>query len=180
MKKKAIFVFLVLAKKVKMTKADKYIKVLDMAEHPEGGWYKEIYKSAETIESESLPIRYSGKRHFSSSIYFLLKAGEKSKFHKLKSDEIWYFHDGSPLILLYIDLEGNLQKFMLGKDIENEQSLQVVVPAGSWMASTSSGAFSLVGCNVAPAFEFEDFEIADKIALSKEFPQHKIIINEFI
>ncbi|MBL0883318.1 MAG: cupin domain-containing protein [Chitinophagaceae bacterium] len=145
--------------------------------HPEGGFYKETYKSNETFPKHHLPHRFSGDRYFSSAIYFLLEKDNYSAFHRIKSDECWHFYDGDPLWVHIIYPDGILQTVTLG-DCE-ESVYQFVVPAGCWFASETApgGLFSLVGCTVAPAFDFADFELAKAKQLMNDFPQHTELIQ---
>lgn len=154
--------------------AQTYIQKFDMAPHPEGGYFKEIYRSDENISHHSLPARFSGARSFSTAIYFLLEQGDKSHLHRIQSDEMWHFYAGDPLEIIQISPDGVLERVIL----ENKTHFTHIVPAGYWFGSRSQGAFSLVGCTVAPGFDFADFEMAKKADLSKQYPQHKKIIGE--
>jgi predicted cupin superfamily sugar epimerase len=149
--------------------AQNYIKTLALLPHPEGGYYKETYRSEEKI---SLP---QGERNYSTAIYFLLEEGNFSAFHKIKSDELWHFYAGDVLEVIEITKEGKLKITELGPD-----NFQYCVPAGNWFGSRvkEGGKFSLVGCTVAPGFDFKDFEMAERDALLKEFPEHASIIKE--
>jgi predicted cupin superfamily sugar epimerase len=100
-----------------------------------------------------------GERSLSTSIYFLLTADRPSAMHRIKSDEIWYFHDGDALDIMLIDLSGNHSVVRLGKNLDNHEALQFVVPAGFWFGAKTTGLFSLVGCQVSPGFDFRDFEL---------------------
>lgn len=145
--------------------------------HPEGGFYKETYKSIETYSHHHLPDRFSGDRYFSSAIYFLLEKGNYSAFHRIKSDECWHFYDGDPLWVHVIYPNGKLETISLGN--RERTVYQFVVPAGCWFASETAlgGSFSLVGCTVAPAFDFADFELAKAQQLMDEFPEHAALIQ---
>ncbi len=148
--------------------------------HPEGGWYKETYKSKELIAQDALPQRFPGQRAFSTAIYFLLEQGNFSAFHRIKSDECWHFYIGEPLWVYVIFPNGLLQVFVLGNDITKGELFQFVVPANCWFASRPGpkSNFSLVGCTVSPGFDFADFELADANELVKMYPQHDEIIRE--
>lgn len=158
-----------------------YIEKLGLQPHPEGGYFKEIYRSAEIILPEGLPRRLSKERSVSTSIYFLLEGKQVSKFHRLKSDELWHFYDGSGIRIHIIDDKGNLSNVVLGKDIDNGEVFQTVIPAGYWFAAEiiTKISFALIGCTVAPGFDFEDFQLADRKELLDLFPEHHIIINKF-
>lgn len=148
--------------------------------HPEGGWYKESYRSNETILGEHLPNRYTNGRNFCTAIYFLLEGDQFSSFHRIKSDEMWHFYYGFPLHIVIIDEAGSLQTITLGNRLDESDKLQYVVKAGSWFAAkpATKGNFALVGCTVAPGFDFEDFELAKSSHLSAQFPQHKKLIHQ--
>ncbi|MFA4924944.1 MAG: cupin domain-containing protein [Ignavibacteriaceae bacterium] len=156
-----------------------WINNLQLINHPEGGYFKEVYRSEEAITKEALPVRYSAKRNVSTSIYFLLEKEEVSHFHKLKSDEIWHFYYGSSLTIHLIDEGGNYSIQKLGRNIEEGEVLQFVIPKFSWFAAevNDKKSFSLIGCTVAPGFDFADFELAKREELIKQFPQYKIIIG---
>ncbi len=158
--------------------AQKYIEKLQLKPHPEGGYYKEIYRAGDMILPEHLPKRYKSSRNFSTSIYFLLERNQVSNFHKLKSDEQWLFYDGSGIVIYVIDEGGNLNKILLGRNIENGESLQTVIKYNSWFAAELSNktSFALIGCTVAPGFDFNDFELGKRDALIKAFPQFRELI----
>ncbi len=153
------------------------IDYLQLKPHPEGGWYRESYRSDEEIPENGLPERYSGKRSFGTAIYFMLEKSDFSAFHRVKSDEIWHYYAGSSVIIHQISSDGKYISVQLGSDIESGQQFQYTVPAGRWFAAEiSCGAFSLVGCTVAPGFDFTDFEMADREILLKNYPEHSILI----
>lgn len=148
--------------------------------HPEGGWYKETYKSSEQIPSAALPVRFGSGRTFSTAIYFLLEQGNFSTFHKIKSDECWHFYAGEALEIFVIQHNGNLEIIRLGSNILNGELFQFVVPANCWFASrpAKNSAYSFVGCTVAPGFDFADFELAVASELLASYPAHAAIIHE--
>lgn len=148
--------------------------------HPEGGWYKETYKSSEAISANALPARFSGNRSFSTAIYFLLEEGNFSAFHKIKSDECWHFYAGDPLEVFVINLDGTLSIIRLGSNIVNGELFQFVVPANCWFASRPApgSSFCFVGCTVAPGFDFADFELAVANDLTATYPAHAALIHE--
>ena len=148
--------------------------------HPEGGWYKQSYKSNEQIAARALPERFGANKAFSTAIYFLLEKGNFSAFHRIKSDECWHFYAGSPLLIYIIEQSGELKVISLGSDHEKGQSFQYVVPADCWFASRPApeSEYCFVGCTVSPGFEFDDLELADASELSTIYPQHKPIIIE--
>jgi len=156
------------------------IDLYGLQPHPEGGWYKQTYKSNEQIPAEVLPGRIYGSRAFSTAIYFLLQQNEFSAFHRIKSDECWHFYAGDPLLIYVIKTGGELEIISLGGDIENGQLFQYIVPANCWFASRPApeSSWSFVGCTVSPGFEFSDFELAKASALIAEYPRYEKIIQE--
>jgi uncharacterized protein len=162
-----------------MKTAQYWIEHLQLQAHPEGGFYKETYRAAEQIPKEGLPARFPAARHHATSIYFLLRAQDRSYFHRIKSDELWHYHAGSSLTI-YVLHNGKCKEHILGSDIDQGQSLQVVVPANCWFGARVNDAngYVLSGCTVAPGFDFADFEMADRIALLKEFPGETAIVTD--
>jgi uncharacterized protein len=158
-----------------------YIDKLELVKHPEGGYFKEVYRSAEHYYTEGLPERYGGDRSFSTSIYFLLEGRQVSRFHKLKSDEIWHFLDGSPSRIYLLDRNGNLSEIVLGKNLNSGEMLQVVIEKENWFAAEvkEKDSFSLVSCTVAPGFDYKDFELGRRDELIRMFPGHKELIDRF-
>jgi len=162
-----------------MNTIETLIKNLNLKAHPEGGWYAETYRSSENIPHPSLPVRFAGERSFSTAIYFLLPAGVFSAFHRIQSDECWHFYEGDPLNIYVIDQTGELSVIKLGNNLSAGETFQAVVPAGCWFASKPAidNAYSLVGCTVAPGFDFADFELADATELSALYPEHEDLIK---
>ena len=119
-------------------------------------------------------------RPVSTAIYFLLEGDNFSAFHRLQSDELWHFYAGAALTVHVIEAEGRYSAFQLGNDPEAGEVLQAVVKAGCWFASevTDGKSFALVGCTVAPGFDFEDFELAKRAELVRNYPQHRKIIEK--
>jgi len=156
-----------------------WVEKLQLLPHPEGGFYKENYRSTETLEHGCIPERFTGSRSMSTAIYFLITAGNFSAFHRIKSDECWHFYSGSCLLVYVIFPNGNLEIIRLGSNIKNGEVFQYVVPANCWFASCPApeSQYSFVGCTVAPGFDFNDFEMADSEYLAKEYPLHKEIIH---
>lgn len=162
-----------------MQTADYWIHHLTLGPHPEGGFYRETYRSKENIQLCGLPSRFPSPRSFSTAIYFLLRSEDKSLFHRIKSDELWHFHAGSALYIYLLE-HGNLTVFKLGNNLEAGELLQVVIPANCWFGAKllAQNAYTLSGCTVAPGFDFKDFDIADRKQLLQEFPNHADIIIE--
>jgi uncharacterized protein len=131
------------------------ISSLGLAPHPEGGYFREIYRSAALVH----PLDGRAERPALTTIYFLLAAGEVSRWHRVASDEVWHFYEGAPLELFTAD--SALDRFecqVLGPVAHGAHPVQVV-PAGAWQAARSSGTYTLAGCTVGPGFEFADFEM---------------------
>ncbi|MBU3172561.1 cupin domain-containing protein [Clostridium estertheticum] len=150
---------------------------LNMEPHTEGGFYKSSFDSSENISSSELRTKFDGERILWTSIYFLLRDGEISSFHRLKSDEMWYYHAGSPLSIYMISPNGELITRQLGLNAKNGEVPQFLVPKNYVFGSAmNSSGYSLVGCMVSPGFDFKDFEIFERAALLNKYPQHKEII----
>lgn len=139
------------------TRAKKYITELALLPHPEGGYYREVYRSSQL----SSFVGFTGERSLCTSIYFLLEKGQTSALHRIKSDEIWNYHDGGTLEIIELDESGNEVITKLGKNISAGEKLQYVVVAGRWFGArlASETEFCLVGCQVSPGFDFRDFEL---------------------
>ncbi len=159
-------------------KAELYIKNLDLVKHPEGGYYREVYRSSEHFIVPDYSYKMK-KRNYSTSIYFLLEGNDKSHFHRLSSDEIWHFYDGSDIKIIIIDSAGNLSEVFIGKEAG---VFQYSINKNSWFAAevVDKKSFSLIGCTVSPGFNFEDFELGKRSELLTMFPQHQEIIKKFI
>ena len=163
-----------------MMNAETLIETLELQAHPEGGYFKELYRSTDKIPHEVLSSQgMNGERNYCTSIYFLLTANNFSAFHRIKQDEIWHFYKGAPLDVHVIDANGNYSCLKLGLNFENGERPQGVVPAGCWFASSVAvkEGYSLVGCTVAPGFDFEDFELAQREDLQSQYPKHKELIE---
>ncbi len=129
-----------------MSMADRLIAMLDLKPHPEGGYFRETFRDAQQ----------GAGRAASTAIYFLLKAGEASRWHRVDAAEVWHFYRGAPL-----ELKIGRDTYVLGADIDEGQVPQVVVPPHAWQAARSLGEYTLVGCTVAPGFDFAQFEMAE-------------------
>jgi hypothetical protein len=160
-----------------MTKlAIDYVNSLQLLPHPEGGFYKEMYRSAESF----IPTGFTEERHYCTAIYFLIEKFNFSALHRIKSDETWHFYAGQALEVIEIDSAGVLRQTLIGAELAEGEVFQYTVPAGHWFGSRvrKGGDFSLVGCTVAPGFDFRDFEMAERERLVFEFPQHEQLIRE--
>ncbi len=127
--------------------ADRLIQLLDLKPHPEGGYFRETFRDGGQERN--------GARAYSTAIYFLLKKGEASRWHRVDAAEVWHFYRGAPL-----ELKIGRDTYVLGANIDEAQAPQVVVPPGAWQAARSLGEYTLVGCTVAPGFDFAHFEMA--------------------
>lgn len=158
--------------------AEILIKQLELVRHPEGGWYRETYRSEESIQVTALPERFAGDRSVCTVIYFLLQSGDISALHRIKSDEIWHFYAGELLTVHVITPQGEYYSLKLGSNIVAGETFQCVVPAGCWFGAEVPGeGCSLVGCTVAPGFDFSDFEMGNRETLLKQFPEQSAIIQ---
>jgi uncharacterized protein len=128
---------------------DDVIKLLQLSPHPEGGYFRETFRDA-SVE---------GQRAASTAIYFLLKAGERSHWHSVDAAEVWHFYAGDPLLLEISPSGGPISKVHLGNNLGAEERPQAVVPPGHWQQARSLGQWTLVGCTVAPGFEFSGFKL---------------------
>ncbi|WP_324282412.1 cupin domain-containing protein [Cyanobacterium aponinum UTEX 3221] len=165
-----------------MTKNAQYwIDKLDLQKHPEGGYYRENYRCLDMVNNDNFLSKYNGARNASTAIYYLLLNDEFSAFHLLKSDEIFHFYSGSSLDVHIINSQGDYQLIKLGNNPEENEVLQLVIPQNSWFAAAVSqpNSYSLIGCTVAPGFDFNDFTLGKKEDLLKIFPQHQTIIERF-
>ncbi len=157
-----------------------WIQQLRLAEHPEGGYYRETYAAELRVGKEALPSGFHGPRAASTAIYFLLDGENFSGFHRIQSDELWHFYAGTSLVIHVIAESGEYSKILLGNDLEEGQTPQAVVTAGCWFASRVQNrhSYALVGCTVAPGFHFEDFELAERSNLIELYPQHEEMIKQ--
>jgi len=158
------------------------IEQLQLQPHPEGGYFKETYRASENFSH--LPARFVGaERSCSTAIYYLLEANQRSAFHKILSDELWHFHAGVPLEVVGISPQGDFKRWLVGPKLNEGQQFQVVIPAGYWFGSRplerDSQNYTLVGCTVAPGFDFKDFEMAKRSDLLATYPQYRDVILEF-
>ncbi len=156
------------------------IATFGLQPHPEGGWYKETYRSNVMLQEGCLPADFAAQRVLSTAIYFLLEQGNFSAFHRIKSDECWHFYAGHALEIFVISPDGDLSVTRLGSDFTNAESFQFVVPANCWFASRPApgSACCFVGCTVAPGFSFDDFELATAAELTQQYPEHAPLIRE--
>ena len=159
---------------------EEIIKKFNLLPHPEGGYFAEIYRSEEVIKKEDLPERYNSSRNFGTSIYFMIDGKNVSNFHRLKSDEFWYFHSGSAIEIHIIYENGSYKIENLGNSISENETPSVLLPKGCWFGAKlkNQESYGFVSCAVFPGFDFSDFELAERKNLLEKFPQHKDIILE--
>jgi predicted cupin superfamily sugar epimerase len=161
--------------------SDEIIKLFNMRPLPdEGGYYVETYRASEKIDK--LPARYDDARNFSTAILYLITPTSFSKLHKVKSDEVFHFHLGDPVEMLQIDKSGKTETQILGTDYLKGQKPQTVVLKDTWQGTklVEGGKFALLGCTVAPGFEFADYISGNKDLLVKQFPHLEQIIKKYI
>jgi predicted cupin superfamily sugar epimerase len=153
-----------------------WIRRLQLRPHPEGGHYREVYRSRDVIPPGALP-RFTGARAAATSIYYLLESGACSALHRIRSDEIWHHIDGAPLLLHRFTPDGRHTGVRLGRSAP-EDVLHHVVPGGDWFGAevVEPGGWALLGCTVAPGFDFEDFELGRREALLAQFPEHRDLV----
>ena len=159
-----------------MTKAaEEIVNRLRLQPHPEGGFFKETFRSGMLLTLPDGRVRSS-----STAIHFLLPADSFSALHRVSADEVWHFYSGDPLELTTITPGGELETIILGQELGLGQRPQLVVPAGVWQAAkpcAGTYGYTLVGCTVAPGFDFADFEMPDRSTLGALFPQHGAVIH---
>ncbi len=156
--------------------ADEIIALLNLKRHPkEGGFYSETYRAEETIPPGVLPARYPSQRSVSTCIYYLLTTGTFSAIHRLQSDEIFHFYLGDPVEMLQLRPDGAGQTVVLGPDLRLGMTPQIVVPRGVWQGSrlVAGGKFALLGCTVAPGFDFADYEHGRRDDLMAAYPEFR-------
>lgn len=187
-----------------MFQVERHAALVRVQQEEVSGYFRETYRAGESIPHGALPARFAGARVFSTAIYFLLTAGECSALHRIRSDEVWHYYAGSPLTVVTIDDAGTLVTRTLGSDTERGARFQTVVPAGAWFGAmvaaagapppgvagaasgrsagaladvVAGGAFTLVGCTVAPGFDFADLELGARADLLRRYPQHRAVIE---
>ena len=173
-----------------MSTANDIIDALKLEPHIEGGFYRRVFKSVETILLQALPSRYTEDHKFAGSIYYLLTRTTCSKMHRLKSDETYHFYKGASVELLVLYPNGDSQIVVLGSDILNGEVPQFTVPHGTWQGSRIKPEsksvpnepvdrfdYALMGTTVYPAFEYSDFEFGDKQYLIENYQTHKALIE---
>ncbi len=168
------------SKAVNLT-VEKLVEALKLSPHPEGGYFRETYRSSEQLDSDALPERYEGSRNICTAIFYLITSDAFSSMHRLKTDEILHFYTGSPAVVFMIYPSGQSEKIILGSDIAAGEAPQVIAPRGVWFGIRAAGGgdYTLLGSTVAPGFAFNDFEMGDRKKLAAEYPQHSESIKLF-
>jgi predicted cupin superfamily sugar epimerase len=163
-----------------MTEARAWVERLGLRRHPEGGYFRETYRSDEGIARDHLPTRFGGDRAFSTAIYFLLEGEDFSALHTIQQDEVWHFYEGSPLTIHVVDPDGTHAALRLGRNVAAGEEPQAVVRAGRLFGAlvNDPASFALVGCTVAPGFDFADFEVPTRASLLARYPQHRGLIEQ--
>jgi predicted cupin superfamily sugar epimerase len=161
--------------------ASYWLDKLQLTRHVEGGAFREVYRSDLILSRKSLPLLFQGDRSAATHIYFLLTQGQFSAFHRIAADELWHFYSGDPLLIYEIGHNRRLVTHRLGNDPEKGESFFIVISAGSWFASAPAAGseYALVGCTVAPGFDFADFELADRETLAGHYPEHAEVIRRY-
>uniref|UniRef100_Q3ATW2 DUF985 domain-containing protein n=1 Tax=Chlorobium chlorochromatii (strain CaD3) TaxID=340177 RepID=Q3ATW2_CHLCH len=173
-----------------MDNALHWINCLQLQPHPEGGYYRETYRSSGNYSfSDSAPQTsestfFQGERSYATAIYYLLQSGERSRLHRIHSDELWFYHAGAPLTVHIFPETGEPSCFTLGLDVAQGEVPQAWVPAGAWFGASGASLknasvddYALVSCVVAPGFDFRDFTFADRHELLRKFPQYSTTIE---
>ncbi len=160
-------------------KINDIIEKFDLNRHPEGGYFKETYRSSGSIANENLSTYFTGDRNYSTGIYFLLTSDSFSAFHKINQDEMWHFYLGTTLKLHMISPKGEYSYVLIGNKIIDNEVPQFVVPAQYWFAAEvlEKNSYAFTGCTVAPGFDFKDFVLPKRKELVDLFPQHEEIIT---
>jgi predicted cupin superfamily sugar epimerase len=159
--------------------ADEWIERLGLRPHPEGGFFREVYRAAEGIAAVHLPPRFDGDRSFSTAIYYLLRSQDFGALHTVQQDELWHHYDGATLTLHIINAAGQHQTHRLGKDLAGGARPVLVIPASQLFGATvdEPDTYTLVGCTVAPGFDYRDFAMPPRADLLGRFPGHRELIE---
>ena len=156
------------------------IERLGLKPHPtEGGWFRETYRSDDLLGAGSLDARYGSPRSMSSCIYYLLTPENRSELHRLASDEVYHFCLGDPVTMLLLFSDGSSDAITLGPNISGGQRVQVGVPEGTWQGTLldDGGEYALLGCTVAPGFEYADYESGRRAELVECWPERRVLIK---
>jgi predicted cupin superfamily sugar epimerase len=145
----------------------------------EGGYFRETYRSELSLSATALPLEYGGDRNVSTAIYYLLTPDTFSTIHRVKSDEVFHFYAGDPIEMLQLDADGRGRIVTIGNDLAAGQLPQLVVPGGLWQGCRliPGGNWALMGCTVAPGFDYADFTAANRVDLIAQYPDHAKLIT---
>lgn len=162
-------------------KAKEIIRLYDLLPHPEGGHYRQTYRSAGIISARALPGYFAEDKAYATAIFYLLQQGESSRLHRLKQDELWHFYLGGTLRLITISPKGKYSEFLLGQNILAGEQVQLVVSAGYWFgaAPAPGSPYSFAGCTVSPGFDFSDLEFPRPGELESSFPHLQGKLEQF-
>ena len=144
--------------------ADEIVHILKLQPHPEGGAFRETYRSPILAQTDA-------PHSVCTAIYFLIRKDKATAWHRVKNDEIYHFYYGAPVELSLIDTSGKLSKHILGTDVKNGERPQIIIPANDWQSARSLGEYSLFGCTVSPGFDFNDFELIETTKLQHMYPE---------
>lgn len=153
--------------------AARLVKKLGLEKHPEGGYFRQTYRSDTIVNIEG----YEGPRNISTAIYYMLAGGQFSAFHRIRSDEIWHYYAGGSITLYAIGSDGKLSRTKIGRG----GTPQAAIKAGTWFAAAldSKRSYCLLGCTMSPGFDYRDWELARRDELIKTYSQHKKIIERY-
>jgi predicted cupin superfamily sugar epimerase len=162
-----------------MSQAERWINELQLRPHPEGGYFRETYRCDEVVARAHLPSRFRGDRSFSTAIYFLLDGADFSALHRIQQDEVWHHYDGSSVTIEVISAAGNHSAVLLGRNLGGGERPQTVIKGGCLFGAFLNNplSYALVGCTVAPGFDFDDFTTPGRKELLEQYPQHRQIIE---
>jgi predicted cupin superfamily sugar epimerase len=151
------------------------VKKLALVKHPEGGYFKQTYRSDIMVNVEG----FDGPRNIATAIYYMLAGGQFSAFHRIRSDEIWHYYAGCSITLYAIDKDGKLSKTRIGRG--DGGTPQAVIKAGTWFSAApdSKKSYCLLGCTVSPGFDYRDWELGKRDELVKMYPQHRKVIERY-
>ena len=162
-----------------MLSSQDIVRKLNLNPHPEGGYFRETYRSSDVLPEDVLDNNIQGPRNTSTGIYYLLESDDFSALHKINQDEMWHFYLGDAIALSMISEHGKLSTVTIGSNILKGELLQFVVPKNYWFGARilKENSFALLGCTVAPGFDFKDFTLGNRHDLINQFPEHKTIIT---
>ena len=157
------------------------IRLFELKPHPEGGFFKETYRSDEKFPAHALPSRYHSDRYLYTAIYYLLTEESFSVMHRIQTDELLHFYLGDPVYILQLHPDGHAETKIMGNNIASGHSPQCLIPRGIWQGArlVEGGRFALMGTTTTPGFDFEDFEIGESQKLKQLYPDQRHVIERF-